>query len=42
MIEKMSGECDAPESRKFNPVDDGNAADFAVFCSSGSYLIGKD
>ena len=42
MTEKMSGECDAPESRKFNPVDDSNAAAFAVFSSSGSYLIGKD
>ena len=42
MTEKMSGESDAPDGRRFNPVDDSNAADFAVFCSSGSYLIGKD
>ena len=42
ITEKMSGESDAPDSRRFNPVDDDNAADFAAFCNSGSYLIGRD
>ena len=33
MTEKMSGESDAPDGRKFNPVDDGNAADLQRFAA---------
>ena len=33
MTEKMSGESDAPDSRRFNPVNDGNAADLQRFAA---------
>ena len=33
MTEKMSGESDAPDSRRFNPVDDGNVAGLQLFAA---------
>ena len=33
ITEKMSGESDAPDSKRFNPVDDGNVADLQRFAA---------